>query len=112
MCRFEALGVSWPPRGWKQLRHIEKTSGQAITKDPASAQVTGLVYNIEPAPIYRDSNTRLIAYDIQIDGWEYTIHNESREYRFYLLYYRIALMHLLRRIYIFQILKQNRDWCM
>ena len=80
MCRFEALGVSWPPRGWKQLGHIKKTSGQAITKDPASAQVTGLVYNIDPTPVYRDNNRHSIAYAIHIDGWEYTIHNESREY--------------------------------
>lgn len=80
MCRFKALGVSWPPRGWKQLGYIETSSGQAISKDPLSARVTGLVYNIEPSPVYRKNSTRIFVYSVRIDGWEYTIHNESREY--------------------------------
>lgn len=80
MCKFEALGISWPPRGWEQLSTIEKTSGQAIIKEPASARVAGLTYNIEPIPVYQKDNQRVFCYALQIDGWEYTIHNDSREY--------------------------------
>lgn len=80
MCKFSALGVSWPPRGWEQLGSIEKTSGQAVIKDPASARVAGLTYNIEPLPVYQKNNQRTLIYSLQIDGWEYNIHNESREF--------------------------------
>ena len=80
MCKFKALGVSWPPQGWEQLGHIQKSNGQAIVKDAASAMVTGLSYNIEPLPVYQKNNERIFVYAMQIDGWEYNIHNESREY--------------------------------
>lgn len=80
MCKFKALGLSWPPRGWEALASIETTSGQAIIKDPASAVVAGLTYNIEPLPVYQKNNQRIFIYSLHIDGWEYTIQNESREY--------------------------------
>lgn len=80
MCKFKALGISWPPRGWEQLATIEETQGQAIVKEPASARVAGLTYHIEPVPVYQKNNKRIFVYSLQIDGWEYNIHNESREY--------------------------------
>ncbi len=80
MCKFEALGVSWPPCGWEQLGTIKETSAQAIVKEPASARVAGLTYNIEPLPVYQKNNKRIFVYSLQIDAWEYTIQNESREY--------------------------------
>lgn len=80
MCKFKSLGLSWPPRGWEQLRHIEYTTGQSVTKDPALALVTGLSYNIEPIPFFKGKKVKTIVYSIDIGGWEYTIHNDSREY--------------------------------
>lgn len=80
MCEFKALGLSWPPRGWEQLRHIKKTTGQSVTKDPALARVAGLAYAIEPIPFYKGKKIRSIVYSIEITGWEYTIHNDSREF--------------------------------
>lgn len=80
MCKFKALGISWPPRGWEQLRTIQQTTAQAITKDPASARVAGLTYDVETLPVYQKNNKRAFVYAIQIDGWEYTINNESREF--------------------------------
>jgi len=81
MCKFKALGISWPPRGWEQLGDIHTTKAQAIAKDPASARVTGLSYNIEPLPVYqKNESKRVFVYAVHIDGWEYTINNESREF--------------------------------
>lgn len=80
MCKFKKLNVSWPPLGWEQLRAIKTSSAQAILKDPASARVLGLTYNIEPLPLYLKSKERVFVYDIQIEGWEYNIQNESREF--------------------------------
>lgn len=84
MCKFKALGISWPPQGWDQLEHIKNSNGQSLSKDPASAMVTGLSYNIEPIPVYQKNRAAnadpTFVYAVQIDGWEYNIHNESREY--------------------------------
>lgn len=80
MKEFKKLGLSWPPRGWNIFDHIEKVSGQSIAKDPQKAKVTGLAYRIEPLPYFRGKNAKAVAYNIEITGWEYTIHNESREY--------------------------------
>lgn len=80
MCEFKTLGMSWPPRGWEQLRHIENSNGQAIVKDPALARVTGLAYNIEPLSFYKGRKVKTTVYAVEVTGWEYTIHNESREY--------------------------------
>lgn len=81
MCKFNALGISWPPRGWDQLGTIQTTTAQAIAKDPASARVAGLSYTVEPLPVYqKDNSNRIFVYAVHIDGWEYTINNESREF--------------------------------
>ena len=44
------------------------------------ARVTGLTYRIEPLPFYKGKKVRATVYAVEISGWEYTIHNESREY--------------------------------
>ena len=80
MCSFKTLGVSWPPSGWEQFKEIEYSSRQAIVKDPATARVVGLSYAVEFLPLYHRNDVRELVYAIQIDGWEYTIRNESREY--------------------------------
>ena len=80
MCAFKELELSWPPRGWEQLCAIENSTGQAIVKDPLLALVTGLAYNIEPLPFYKGTKISGPVYFVEITGWEYTIHNESREY--------------------------------
>ncbi len=80
MCKFKNLGVSWPPKGWKQLGDLESTYGQAILKNPASALVTGLSYLIEPIPIVKADDQRGYDYVVNVSGWEYNIYNESREY--------------------------------
>jgi hypothetical protein len=79
MSKSEFAGGAWPPRGWKKLNEISKLSGQAIIKDPQSAQVNGLSFKIEPLPVYKN-NTRTHIYSFQIDGWEYSINNDSREF--------------------------------
>ena len=80
MCRFKTLGMSWPPRGWDQLRHIKASEGQSVIKDPASARVYGLSYMIEPLPYSLGKKINKAIYLIEIEGWEYNIHNDSREY--------------------------------
>jgi hypothetical protein len=80
MCKFKTLGVSWPPKGWKQFETIKYSSGQAILKNPASALVTGISYHVEPIPVYSKENIRRYIYAVKINGWDYNIYNESREY--------------------------------
>ncbi|MEM6811397.1 MAG: hypothetical protein AAF549_02910 [Pseudomonadota bacterium] len=79
MSEYNQSGSDWPPKGWRELGIIKKLSEQAIFKDPYSAKVIGLSYKIEPAPVIKN-NIRYNLYNIQIDGWEYTINNESREF--------------------------------
>ncbi|HPD83607.1 MAG: hypothetical protein R3D88_04055 [Alphaproteobacteria bacterium] len=80
MCLFKTLGVSWPPKGWKEFFEIEASHGQSILKDPVSACVTGLSYHIDPIPTYHKNNDRKFVYAVCIEGWDYNIYNESREY--------------------------------
>ena len=80
MCKFKTLGVSWPPKGWKQFKDIDRSHGQAISKDPASAIVTGMSYIVEPLPVYQKNDLRSFVYAIHIEGWDYNIYNESCEY--------------------------------
>lgn len=76
---FESIGVHWPPAGWKRLRHITRPKGHAITKDPENGTVRGLSYRIDSVPLYH-KNTLYFIHTIQIDGWDYNIHNDSQEY--------------------------------
>jgi hypothetical protein len=76
MCKFKTLGLSWPPKGWDKLSYISRSCAQAISKDPLSARVTGLSYNIEPCP----TSAGRYVYAFSIEGWEYNIYNESIEF--------------------------------
>lgn len=80
MCKFEDLGVSWPPKGWRQLNNIDQTFGQAIHKNPQTALVTGLSYVVEPIPSKNCKGQRKYIYKVDIRGWDYNIYNESCEY--------------------------------
>ncbi len=80
MSRHNELGNSWPPRGWDSLGFIKELNGQAIAKDPMKATITGLAYKIEPVPIYLKNNTKSYVYNLSINGWTYSIQNESHEY--------------------------------
>lgn len=82
MTKFKSLGLSWPPRGWESLGHIEHTKFEAVKKEPATACVLGATYKIEIFPFRRKDNRLTVLYDIEINGWEFNIYNESREYQF------------------------------
>ncbi len=79
MSRFEHKGVVWPPTGWSQLATIQSSSGQSLAKDIRKARIYGLQYRIESMPLFKD-NKKFFRHDIEIDGWEYSILNESVEY--------------------------------
>ena len=70
---------AWPPLGWPQLAKFSETTGQAVVKTPAHGKIFGLQYNIESVALFKDA-VRLFRHDIQITGWEYSIHHESTEY--------------------------------
>lgn len=80
MYLFNKQGVAWPPRGWGLFNSINKSCGQSVFKDPMSATVAGLTYTIEPNSIYTADGTLIVAYSISIDGWNYSILNESQEF--------------------------------
>ena|SRR5688572_8473197 len=79
MSKIEKALAFWPPRGWKQLGGITEFSGQAIAKDIRTARIFGLSYNISSEVLYKGKNP-LNRYTISIEGWEYSILNESNEY--------------------------------
>ncbi len=79
MGRIESFNVPWPPSGWTQLGGIPGASGQSLVKDIARARIYGLQYKIESTPLFR-ADTRFYRHDLRIDGWEYSILNESTEY--------------------------------
>lgn len=71
--------VIWPPRGWKQLGCITHSCGQALAKDIRTAKIFGLSFQIESEPIYQ-LEQRFFRHKITIEGWQYSILNESSEY--------------------------------
>lgn len=79
MGRFESFNVPWPPAGWSRLGDVGCSAGQSVAKDMRRARIFGLQYRIEAAPLFKN-DTRHFRYDIRIDGWEYSILNESTEY--------------------------------
>lgn len=79
MGRFDQLNLLWPPAGWSQFSSVKHASGQALAKDISKARIYGLQYRIESMPLFKN-DTRLFRHDIKIDGWEYSILNESTEY--------------------------------
>ena len=58
---------------------IKKRNGQSLTKDPQTARVRGLSYRIGSDPL-SINDKRFYIHRIRIDGWEYTIQNDSHEY--------------------------------
>lgn len=79
MGRFESLNISWPPAGWSQFSAVTASAGQSVAKDIGKARILGLQYHIESIPLFRQ-DAKIYAHDITIQGWEYSILNESREY--------------------------------
>jgi hypothetical protein len=79
MGRLESSRILWPPVGWSQFASVQASSGQAIAKDISNARIFGLQYRIESIPLFKNE-TKLFRHDILIDGWEYSILNESTEY--------------------------------
>ncbi len=79
MGRFESTHIVWPPAGWSQFASVQASSGQSLAKDIGKARIYGLQYRIESMPLFKNE-TKLFRHDIQIDGWEYSILNESIEY--------------------------------
>lgn len=69
----------WPPTGWTSLGGIQKLSGQSLVKDMHTARVRGLVYRIASDPIQSIDDPFYI-HRVRVDGWEYTIQNDSSEY--------------------------------
>ena len=80
MYLFKKQGMPWPPVGWKHFSSIKKPSGQSLSKDPRTATIQGLSYNVEASPVYLDDKKLSHIYSIRIEGWTYSIQNESQEY--------------------------------
>lgn len=79
MGRFESTNILWPPAGWSQFAAVQSSEGQAVAKDIAKARIYGLHYRIDSVPLFKN-DTKIFKHDVQIDGWEYSILNESLEY--------------------------------
>lgn len=79
MGRIESFNVPWPPPGWSQFAGVGSSTGQSLAKDMARTRIFGLQYTIESVPIFRNDR-RIHRHDVAIDGWEYSILNESIEY--------------------------------
>ena len=80
MGRFESMtAIVWPPVGWPQFSQVTSSSGRAVAKDIPKAKIFGLNYSIDSVPLFK-MDTKLMRHDVAIDGWEYSILNESIEY--------------------------------
>jgi hypothetical protein len=79
MGRFESTNILWPPAGWNQFGAVQTSAGQAVAKDVAKSRIYGLQYHIDSVPLFKN-DTKLFRHDIRIEGWEYSILNESLEY--------------------------------
>jgi hypothetical protein len=67
------------PKGWAQFAAIDTNFGQALAKDVSMARIFGLQYRIESVPLFK-GDTKYLRHHVMIDGWEYSILNESTEY--------------------------------
>ena len=79
MGHLKSSSFVWPPRGWRQFEAVTQSNGQAVTKDIQTARIFGLSYAIECEPIYH-LESRFHQHSVHIEGWEYSIQNESSEY--------------------------------
>lgn len=71
--------VFWPPAKTSFMADIRQPQAQAIIKDTHKGCVFGMSYRIQGERIYAGNKPRTI-YFIHIDGWEYTIRDDSIEY--------------------------------
>ncbi|PZQ49161.1 MAG: hypothetical protein DI551_00475 [Micavibrio aeruginosavorus] len=79
MSRFESTQIVWPPKGWSQFSSVLSSSGQSLAKDIGKSRIYGLQYRIDSVPLFKN-DAKIFQHDIRIDGWEYSILNESIEY--------------------------------
>lgn len=79
MGRFESTDIVWPPAGWSQFASVQSSTGQSVAKDVGTGRIFGLQYSIDSTPLFKNE-TKLFRHEIRIDGWEYSILNESTEY--------------------------------
>lgn len=68
----------WPPPDDSFLRGLQRPFAQSIIKNIDRGSVSGMSYRIDGEHVYADNKPRSI-YFVQIDGWDYTIRNESVE---------------------------------
>lgn len=66
------------PTAFAFLSGLKRPQAQAILKHIDEGRVSGMSYRIEAERIYLQERPRLM-YFIQIEGWEYTIRNDSIE---------------------------------
>ncbi len=71
--------VFWPPAKTSFLSGLGKPSAQAIIKDIDKGRVLGMSYRIDGECVYLRDKPRTL-YFISIDGWDYSIKNDSHEY--------------------------------
>lgn len=61
------------------MANLPAPFAQSLSKDIDKGRVSGMSYRIDGEAVYTRNKPRTL-YFIQIDGWDYTIRNESREY--------------------------------
>lgn len=76
---FKSAHALWPPTGWNQFASIGSATGRAVAKDTGTARIFGLHYQIDSVPLF-NGGTKFFRHDFKIEGWEYSIPNDSSEY--------------------------------
>lgn len=71
--------VYWPPADIAFLEGLKEPCAQSMVKQIDRGCISGMTYRIEGERVYLNERPRLL-YFIQIDGWEYTIKNDSSEF--------------------------------
>ncbi|PZO82276.1 MAG: hypothetical protein DI626_10240 [Micavibrio aeruginosavorus] len=79
MGKTKLTDIIWPPAGWPQFASVKLPSGQSVAKNVGGSRIFGLQYTIDSVPLFQ-GDTRYFRHNIRIDGWEYSILNESIEY--------------------------------
>jgi hypothetical protein len=77
--RDQGVFTCWPPVGWVEFAKIPSHPHQALAKDLDKARIYGLQYKIVSVPLFK-METNLFRHDISIEGWHYSILNDSSEY--------------------------------
>lgn len=108
MSNLDKTEFIWPPRGWMQLKKVENLSGSVIVKDPVFAKVSSLFYEITPTPVISKRNQNKFSYYFQIDGWEYDINNNSREFPVLSFVVKERVSHLTNHFLLSEIKSNGR----